>query len=247
MDETLNIFSEAKNRFNVIGIIGMESSGKSEFFETVRMERFMSVTQLKSITSLLRQQVDNGNLSIVNKFAEYGFTVIDEHNKATWSDSLLEELWNLAMEDSNFYQECCNLSFPLMIKEIADRLKVINDSLPGIEPHNNVPIFIEFPLITGINYKDFVNEIVAIVRPTQYNDNVWYVKNKVSDTNRNLNQFSPYFLNSAEAIKFLMHRDEVWNTTDIHADILLENMTEENHYATQVLEYLSSIKQKITV
>jgi hypothetical protein len=151
------------------------------------------------------------------------------------------------MEDSNFYQECCNLSFPLMIKEIADRLKVINDSLPGIEPHNNVPIFIEFPLITGINYKDFVNEIVAIVRPTQYNDNVWYVKNKVSDTNRNLNQFSPYFLNSAEAIKFLMHRDEVWNTTDIHADILLENMTEENHYATQVLEYLSSIKQKITV
>lgn len=247
MDETLNIFAEAKTRFNVIGIIGMESSGKTEFFETARVDRFMTITQLRSITELLRQLVDDGDLSIVNKFAEYGFTVVDESGKATWNENTINDLWSLAIENADFYQDCCNLSVSLVIKEIANRLKVIVESLPGIQQRNNVPIFIELPLISNINYKDYVNEIVAIVRPTVYNEDAWYVKNKVSTSDRRLQQFSPYFLNSAEAIKFLMHRDELWKTLDIQADILLENVEEEYIYASKVLDYLGLVKNKITV
>jgi dephospho-CoA kinase len=247
MSEILDIFAEAKRRFRVIGVLGMDSSGKTNFFDTARDQRMMSVTQINLMTQLLRDMIDNGDTEVVDKFAQYGFNVVDSNGKATWDQALLDRLWNEGLTNPAFYKDMSNISFKQNMKVVAGRLKVIIDSLPGIVQKNNLPIFIELPLATDIDYKVYVNEIVSITRPTEYNVDDWYVKAKVKEGNRYLYQFSPYFTTSEDAISFLTARDAMWNEINVQADYVIENIAHESLYAREVLNFMKVTKDEINV
>lgn len=247
MDDTLAIFTEAKNRFHVVGILGMDSCGKTDFFDVVRSQKLMAATQLEPLTQLLiKGYAEDNNLEIPRKFAQYGINVLDSEGKPYWDENVLNEIWKLAVDELNFGKDLCDLAFPKAMQSIGERIKVYLEAMPDIQRRFNVPLFIELPLASNVNYKDYVDTLISIVRPSTYSDEDWYVKSKVSETGeRYLYRFSPYFTSIDLAKQFLKQRDRVWRHINIEADIIIENTGSREEFIQKSLDCVSSIKQQL--
>lgn len=249
MNNVLDVFAEARSRFTLIGIIGMDSSGKSDFFEIVRREKLMAATQVDSATRLLVHMVnEENNKEIIKKFSEYGFNdVIDSNGKAFWNDEILSRIWQTSINDPKFSEDIHELVFPKVMELIAERLTGILTALPGTRKSSNIPIFMDLPL-TKNNYKDYVDILISIVRPKVYDEDAWYMSSKISQEDfRYLYQLSPYFLSMDEVKKYLENRDKLWESMNIVPDILIENMGTRDEFMLKTIDCVMQFKRNISI
>lgn len=248
-NDVLDIFTEARSRFNIVGIIGMDSSGKTEFFDIIRKEHLMAVTQLEQATQLMiKMYKEDNNPDVIRMCASYGLNVLDAEGNAVSDMALRDKVWDLTVNDLNFSKDVYDLAFPSLMELLAQRLKILIDMLPGTLKEYNIPIFIELPLATGVNYKDYVDTLVSVIRPKTYDNEEWYLKAKLSEDGiRYLYRFSPYFENLKDCRNFLKQRDRVWGLINKSADIVVTNDSTYEIFLQRSFECISNIKKQITV
>jgi len=195
MIEGTDGFSAAREKFLVIGILGQTYSGQSTFFNSVLSSQHFGVMDHRGVFEDIVLSYLEGDPNCVEWYNEVhqngaelprqeGDEIIYDEPGTT--DYIYSEEYLTDNEKMQFIRQH---SFNKKMPRISDALKEIVENNPNITEDMQVPLFVDLPMCEGVDYYEYVDQLIVIKRPTNPDANSWYIKYMCASHDENTGNF----------------------------------------------------------
>lgn len=247
MNNYKDVLDEARLKFNVVGVLGMTYSGTSTLLHRIWKHPLLVVTNQSGLFNHVVDMFNLKNESIHHFFNKKGIQLdVDENGHMIYCASNTKKI------ESEFYsdnmlteeiEEIYNTVFDFIMSELSVRVRNIMDKNPNITKNLNVPLFIELPYSTIVNYNDLVDEIITVERPNHYDENIWYMKNMIEECD--FNPMKPDVCPGSynNGVITLQKLDSIWNKLNYTSNTVIRNDKDLLHFDNLISDTVSQYVQ----
>ena len=229
----IEALSAAREKFYVIGVVGMLHAGVNTFFTQLWQRNLLVIrgSDDMGVRSTMEKMIERGDQWVTLHLQHRGikWTVNDEQKVTVDTETFV----NVMMKDQNFYESFLEQSFETRLENQVYRMRTLCDFYPGLSRSLGVPMFVELPLSAAVeDYNNLVNEIVVIKRNRNVDPQHWAY--------RHFCEVSPLTeaQTTQDRLDFLNKMDKYFDRCKIRPDSYLINHGTLDEYVLKVHEYL---------
>ena len=239
MIEDTDGFNVAREKFLVIGILGQTYSGQSTVFNSVLSAQHFGVMDHRGAFEDIVLSYLDGDPTCVQWYEESGAElprregdeiIFDEPGS---TDYIFSEEYLTNKDKMHLIRQH---SFNKKMPRIASELANIANNQPNVTKDMQIPLFVDLPMCGGIDYYDYVDQLILIKRPTDPDRNSWYIKYMCADHDPNTGNFVDLCVPDNKDLLLLASDDEAFSEIVIDAD---KTTTIENYGTLE--EYIEKI------
>lgn len=231
----IEALSAAREKFHVIGVIGMLHSGVNTFFTQLWQRNLL----------VIRGDENMGIRNTMERMIEYGdqwVTLHMSHRKILWSVDEMQKVTvdqdsfvRAMFKDPGFYESFLEQSFETRMANQIYRMSVLCDYYPGLSRSLSIPMFVELPTSAAVpDYNNLVDEMVVIKRHRNIVPGHWAFTHFCETSPLTEEQ------TTQDRIDFLTRMDKYFDRCRIRPDQHLINHGTLEEYKIKIHEYLDN-------
>lgn len=231
----IEALTAAREKFHVIGVVGMLHAGVNTFFTQLWQRNLLVIRSADDagIRNTMEKMIERGDQWVTLHMQHRGILwMVDQDQKVTVDP---ETFVNVMMKDQQFYESFLEQSFETRMENQVYRMRTLCDFYPGLSRSLGIPMFVELPLSAAVeDYNNIVDELVVIKRHRNVDPTHWAY--------RHFCEMSPLTeaQTTQDRIDFLNKMDKYFDRCKIRPDVYLINHGSLEEYIQKIHEYLDS-------
>lgn len=209
MDNYATNLKFVRAKYKTVGVVGMNSSGVQEFAKVAwQNPRIMYTAGARSLSNYFIEEIFN-TPEAKAQYIEKGIDVSD---------------FQLAVESAttgfvpDAYEITKNVIFPHVLSDIVADARATLSNRSEFDL-----VMIECPVTTLVKYPDLFDAVIVIKRPTDYEEDSWYVQHFLREKEDEDDVGVTFADNQQVGIEYLKVADEMFARIKCDSGIIIEN------------------------
>ena len=231
----IEALSAAREKFHVIGVVGMLHSGVNTFFSQLWKRNLLVIRgdDNMGVRNTMERMIELGDQWVTLHMSHKGILwTVDEMQKVVVDPKTFVEVM---MKNPAFYESFLEQSFEHRMQNQIYKMLTLCDFYPGLNRSLNIPMFVELPLSAAIpDYNAIVDEIVVIKRHRNVGPGHWAFTHFCETSPLTEAQ------STQDRIDFMTKIDKYFDRCKIRADQFIINHGTYDEYVQKVHDYLDT-------
>jgi hypothetical protein len=231
----IEALSAAREKFHVIGVVGMMHSGVNTFFTQLWQRNLIVIRgdDNMGVRNTMERMIEFGDQWVTLHMQHKGILWgVDENQQVTVDP---ESFVNVMTKNPAFYESFLEQSFETRMQNQIYRMRTLCDFYPGLSRSLGIPMFVELPLSAAIpDYNNLVDEMIVIKRKREVDPSHWAYKHFCETSPLTEAQ------TTQDRIDFMVRMDKYFDRCKIRPDVYLINHNSLDEYVQKVHDYLDT-------